>query len=108
MGIAVGHRLRLVQRGGRAFIVRDARSLRTGQKQPEGRNVRHAGEQAITMESSEDAYPLVSHTQQRTSNTCLFAKIICLHTPARNFSGQRLEPDSLIALYSSGMLQASL
>ena len=30
MGIAVGHRLRLVQRGGRALIVRDARSLRTG------------------------------------------------------------------------------
>src|SRR5260221_198612 len=84
------------------------RGLRTGQKQPEGRNVRHAGEQAITMESSEDAYPLVSHTQQRTSNTCFFAKIICLHTPARNFRGQRLEPDSLIALYSSGMLQASL
>ena len=78
MGIAVGHRLRLVQRGGRALIVRDARSLRTGQKQPKGGNVRHAGEQAIAMESGEDAYPLVSHTRQRTSNTYPFAKVIIL------------------------------
>jgi hypothetical protein len=71
MGFAVGHRFRLVQRGGRALIVRDARSLRTGQKQLEGRNVRHAGEHAIAMESGEDAYPLVSHTRQRTSKTYL-------------------------------------
>jgi hypothetical protein len=33
--------------------------------------VRYAGEHAIAMESGEDAYPLVSHTRQRTSKTYL-------------------------------------
>jgi hypothetical protein len=61
MSIAVGHRFRLLQRGGRARMVRHAWSLRTGQKQPDGGNVRYAGEHAIAMESGEDAYPLVSH-----------------------------------------------